>query len=185
MIKNSAEIVRNAETPKIKKARGIALGLLEEAINAVHPGKLVTGSLNSLKLRSGSKIYVVGFGKACGEMAVAVEKKLDVSGGVIIVPKGTKVHTEKIRSVEGGHPVPDEHSVRGANEILELIKHCERDALILILISGGGSALFAKPADGVTLADKNEITKIVNSLLTDTPVITEEKKSFLSKLFGK
>jgi glycerate-2-kinase len=159
MIKNSVEIVGNAENKKIKRAREIALQLLGEAINAAHPGKLVAESLSSLKLEKHSKIYVAGFGKACGAMVAAVEKKLDVSGGVIIVPKGMKVRTEKIEVVEGGHPFPDEQSVGGANEILELIKNCERDALILILISGGGSALFAKPADGVTLEDKNKITK--------------------------
>jgi len=159
MIKNSAEIVGNAENKKIKRAREIALQLLGEAINAANPGKLVAESLRSLKLEKHSKIYIAGFGKACGAMAAAVEKKLDVSGGVIIVPKGMKVRTEKIEVVEGGHPFPDEQSVGGANEMLELIKNCERDALILILISGGGSALFAKPAEGVTLEDKNEITK--------------------------
>jgi hydroxypyruvate reductase len=64
--------------------------------------------------------------------------------------------------LEASHPIPDRRGVNGAEEIVSLLKRNARsDVLVLCLISGGGSALLPLPVDGVSLADKQRVTKLL------------------------
>jgi glycerate 2-kinase len=106
---------------------------------------------------------VVGAGKASGAMAATVEEALGdrVSGGVVAVKDGHLAPTRRIRLLEAGHPVPDERGAGAARAIVELARSAERDDLVLVLISGGGSALTPAPAPPVTLADKQAVTRLL------------------------
>jgi glycerate 2-kinase len=108
-------------------------------------------------------IYVIGAGKAGASMAKALEDMLGdrITDGLVNVKYGHVVPLKRIRITEAGHPVPDEAGRKGAEAILELAKKAGKQALILCLISGGGSALLPLPVDGVTLSDKQETTKIL------------------------
>jgi hydroxypyruvate reductase len=66
-----------------------------------------------------------------------------------------------VQELEAGHPIPDEAGERAAQEILGLVAGADEGSLVLTLISGGGSALFAVPADGVSLADKQDVTSLL------------------------
>src|SRR5699024_9164004 len=61
--------------------------------------------------------------------------------------------------LEAGHPVPDENSVRGAEQIIELMKEAGEQDSIVLLVSGGGSALLEKPEEGLTLDDIQQVTE--------------------------
>jgi glycerate 2-kinase len=106
-------------------------------------------------------IYVIGTGKASAAMSQAVEELLGerLKGGVVNVKYGHSFPLNKIKVNEAGHPVPDEAGFHGTEEIIQLLKKTEKNDLVLFLISGGGSALLPYPAEGVTLEEKQQVTR--------------------------
>ncbi len=107
------------------------------------------------------RIWVAGAGKASAPMADAIEKQINekIAGGVVSVKRGHDLQLEKIRTIEAGHPVFDHNSVLAAEEILSLATSAGPEDLVIFLLSGGGSALMAKPAPPVTPAEKQEAVK--------------------------
>ncbi|MEZ6176341.1 MAG: glycerate kinase [Candidatus Scalinduaceae bacterium] len=107
------------------------------------------------------KIYVVGGGKAGASMAAAVEDIIGdiVTEGIVNVKYGYTADLKKIRINEADHPVPDEAGCRGAKEIIRLAENAKENDLVICLISGGGSALLPLPVKGISLSEKQEVTK--------------------------
>jgi glycerate-2-kinase/glycosidase len=107
------------------------------------------------------KIYVVGGGKAGASMAAAVEEILgdQISEGIINVKYGHTEELSKVKINEADHPVPDEAGLKGAQDIIELLQRAGEKDLVIGLISGGGSALLPLPADGISLNEKQEVTR--------------------------
>ncbi len=108
-------------------------------------------------------IYVVGGGKAGAAMAQAVEEILGdrISAGWVNVKYQHLAPTRIVTIHEAGHPVPDDAGMRGAHEIINLLGRAEADDLVLCLISGGGSALLPAPAPGITLTEKQAVTRLL------------------------
>ncbi len=149
-----------------KGLREVALGIIDAAIAAVRPEECIRRSLrlegdilhvgdSRVDLRGIRRIYVVGFGKASAGMARAVEGILGerISGGLVITADGYRVPTDKVEVREAGHPVPDERGLSAAEEILSIVEGAREDDLVIVLISGGGSALLTAPAEGISLED--------------------------------
>ena len=113
------------------------------------------------------RTLVLGAGKAGGAMAAAVDalwpKDAPMSGLVVTrydhVPDAYRRAPGRIEVVEAAHPVPDEAGRRTALRIAELAQGLTADDLVLCLISGGGSALLAMPAAGITLEEKQAVNK--------------------------
>lgn len=108
------------------------------------------------------RTVVVGAGKAAAAMALAVERAWPADApleGLVITRYRHGLPTSRIRVVEAGHPVPDESGARAAREILRLARGLGPDDLLLALVSGGGSALLALPADGVTMDELKATTQ--------------------------
>lgn len=122
-----------------------------------------------------SSLLVVGFGKAAFPMALAVEVSLGdlISAGTVITKYGHAKagvrkdnaqgpeSLQKIRVIEAGHPVPDMNGSKGAEEIMDLLRAADERTLVVCLISGGGSALLASPHEGISLAEKQEMTGLL------------------------
>lgn len=110
-----------------------------------------------------SRVIVVGAGKATARMAKAVEDALGerIAKGVIVVKHGHTAPLRIIEQVEASHPTPDEAGARGTRKVLDLVRAAAEETLVICLLSGGGSALLVAPADGVTLADKQEATRLL------------------------
>ena len=103
---------------------------------------------------------MIGAGKASAAMARAVEDH--VAGpleGLVVTRYGYGVRCDRIEIVEAAHPVPDASGTEAARRIREKVTGLNADDLVLCLISGGGSALLAAPAPGLTLADKQVVNK--------------------------
>jgi glycerate 2-kinase len=102
-------------------------------------------------------IFVIGFGKASAAMAQAAEEILGerITRGWVTVKYGhtAPLGTGKIHLHEAGHPLLDQNSLDGTQEILNLLDRATENDLILALVSGGGSALFELPVAGVSLDD--------------------------------
>jgi hydroxypyruvate reductase len=96
-------------------------------------------------------------------MAAAVEKHwrgdpLRLSG-LVVTRYGHGAPTRRIEVVEAAHPAPDEAGQHAAARILEAVTGLTADDLVLVLLSGGGSALLAAPMAGITLEQKRTVTK--------------------------
>ncbi len=110
-----------------------------------------------------ARIFVVGAGKASGTMARAVEQFLGgrISAGSINVKDGDTARTRLIELRPCGHPVPDERGLNGARSIAEICTDAGENDLVICLLSGGASALTPYPAPPITLAEKQETTKML------------------------
>ena len=105
------------------------------------------------------KVIVVGAGKAAAAMAAAVESAWpDVPlSGLVITRYGHGAPTKAIEVVEAGHPMPDSAGAIAAYRLASLVDKAGPDDLVIFLASGGGSALLALPADGISLEDKRTV----------------------------
>lgn len=117
----------------------------------------------SYDLREIKDIYVVGAGKGAASMGKALEDILGdrIKDGVINVKYGYTADLKRIRLNEAGHPIPDEKGMKGAREIIDLLKKTGEDDLVICLITGGASALLPLPAEGISLKDKQLITDLL------------------------
>lgn len=137
-------------------SRAILRRLFDAAIAAADPALCVPPHLPP---DEGGRLIVIGAGKASAAMAHAVEQHwsgpLD---GLVVTRYGHGVPCKRIEIVEAAHPVPDAAGEAAAARILAKVSGLtERDS-VLALISGGGSALLAAPAEGVTLSEKRALT---------------------------
>lgn len=106
------------------------------------------------------RTLVVGAGKASAAMALAVEQHWQGPlSGLVITRYGHGAPCKEIEIVEASHPVPDANGRDAALRMGELVKGLSADDLVLCLISGGGSALLAAPALGLTLEDKQNVNR--------------------------
>jgi glycerate 2-kinase len=146
----------------------------QAAVDAVQPEPLVRQALTEPRLaealRAAPRILVMGAGKAGAPMAAAVEEALadvlDRVHGVVNVPAEAVRPLRKIRlhaARPAGSNQPTEQGVAGAEEMLRLARAAGPDDVAICLISGGGSALLPAPAAGVTLADKQAVTRLLHA----------------------
>jgi glycerate 2-kinase len=106
------------------------------------------------------RTVVVGAGKAAAAMARAVEDHWPGPlSGLVITRYGHGVPCRHIEVVEASHPVPDAAGTKAAARILASVRGLAPEDLVLFLASGGGSALMALPAPGITLDDKRQVTR--------------------------
>jgi hydroxypyruvate reductase len=111
------------------------------------------------------RLIVIAAGKAAAGMALAAERHYDSLGalrileGVAITRYGYGLPLAKMRLIEAGHPVPDDNSVRGADAAIALASSAGENDLVLVLMSGGASALLVAPEGQITLAEKQAVTR--------------------------
>jgi hydroxypyruvate reductase len=113
------------------------------------------------------RVICLAAGKGAAAMAASAEKhyldalELEPSRlvGIATTRHGHGVPTRRIRVVEAGHPMPDQAGLRGADDTLMLAATAEADDLLLVLLSGGGSANWIAPAEGITFEQKQKLTR--------------------------
>jgi glycerate-2-kinase len=185
MFSNRNEILDNASNRTFYKLRKDALDILEVAVKAVDPynaviqnltvnGTIITLGNFHWDLNDFQEIYVIGGGKACGAMAHAIEDLFGdrITSGVINVLQGTEslYKLKRISLIGASHPIPNENGVQGVKRMTSLLENLESSALIIVLISGGGSSLLTNPAEDVDLQDIKDVT---NRLLMSGVTIDE------------
>lgn len=142
---------------------------------------------NTLKLdlNDFNSIYLVGAGKATAGMAEALYSILKgrISAGAINVPYHTDVQIDKISVTEANHPAPDEAGVNGTKKIIDILRKTMQSDLVIVLLSGGASALMPLPSDGITLGDKQRIISRMMSAGASIDEINVVRKH-LSKIKG-
>jgi glycerate 2-kinase len=154
----------------IPQGREAAMAVWTAAVDAVRPAPLVRAALEAERnLCAAPRILVVGAGKAGPGMAAGLESaladRLDHVEGLVNVPAGLTAPLKRIRlhaARPQGVNEPTSEGVAGAEEMLRLLESARAEDVAVCLLSGGGSALLPAPAEGVSLADKQAVTKLLH-----------------------
>jgi Putative glycerate kinase len=165
----------------IKSLRKDALSLFQTGIDAADPyvaTKLCLAVAENhfeisldldkpAKKRCGrwSKIHLLAFGKAACKMLKAAaeiipEHRLASQPLAITNPENV-IALKNTTVISANHPAPDLSGQNAAKLIAEKLANTEANDLVLLLVSGGGSALIPYPATGITLADKQTTTRLL------------------------
>ncbi|WP_458187868.1 glycerate kinase type-2 family protein [Haladaptatus sp. NG-WS-4] len=157
---------RLATTP----ARETALACIEAGIEAAHPRTVVSERVtldgDTLHIAETEydcseydEVVVVGGGKAAAQVAVALESVLGdrISRGAVVT--NDPEETTRIDVLAGDHPVPSETGIESTRRVLELADSADENTLVFAVVTGGASALLPAPADGISLADVQGVTR--------------------------
>lgn len=109
-------------------------------------------------------VYLLGAGKACNHMGMAVDEILGdhLTRGIAIVKISEPTDVfHRTEVYVGGHPLPNQEGLRACKEILKLVDHATPDDLFIVVISGGSSALMSCPIDGISLQDEIDTTDVM------------------------
>jgi len=169
LFKNQKQIIQNGQTTELKRVRKDILKILTSALNAVDAYNVVKKKFIGKNIALGSKkfdisdfenIYLIGFGKASVKMAQAICDSISIKKGAIITNEADKnVKKSCVNTLIGTHPVPDQKSIDATERLLDIAEKCEENDLLIVLISGGGSALFCKPR--ISLDDLQKVTDLL------------------------
>ena len=140
-----------------------------DALRAIWDAALAAGDVTPLVRshlgldRRHARVFLLGAGKASGAMAAAAEEVVGdrVAGGFVVVKDGCAAPLRRVDIVEAGHPVPDARGLAASARLLEVARRAGENDLVLFLVSGGGSALTPAPAPPITLAEKQEVTRLL------------------------
>jgi hydroxypyruvate reductase len=139
--------------------RELLISAFQTALEAADPLKLVP---RHLPAPPKGRTLVVGGGKAAAAMAQAVEQNWPADAplsGMVVTRYAHGLPTSRIGVIEAGHPLPDDQGAEAARHMLKEIQQLDRDDLLLVLLSGGGSSLLALPESGIGLNDLSTVTK--------------------------
>jgi glycerate 2-kinase len=156
--------IENRDALPDSKAHAAVLDALLAGIDASAPAEVIEAavSVDGDRLTVGDSTYdlstyeeviVLGGGNAASQVASALETVLGdgLDGGVVVTDD--PVETDRVRVLEGTHPTPSEEGVGSTRELLDRARRADANTLVLGVITGGGSALMAAPAEGITLED--------------------------------
>jgi hydroxypyruvate reductase len=161
-------------TPRRDRARlrAAARAILEAALAAADPYRLVRRHV--ARVRDGvrvaglfhplarGRVVVVAAGKAAVPMARAAEDALgDRLSEGLAVSTAQSAPLARVRFLSAGHPVPDARGLAAADEVAALARGLGRNDLVIVLLSGGASALLSAPTTGISLQDKARTTALL------------------------
>jgi glycerate 2-kinase len=148
--------------------------IFRAALTAVDPGEAIRTHVRregeslhiadrTYDLRQFDSVSVIGVGKAGAAMTMAIEELLGdhLHGGHVIVKYGHGGAVKRVTLHEAGHPIPDEAGVRATRIVIDFVSERGPRDLVICLISGGGSALSPAPIDGISLAEKQDVTHLL------------------------
>ncbi|WP_255190760.1 glycerate kinase type-2 family protein [Natronobeatus ordinarius] len=151
-------------------ARSAALACLEAGIDAAHPGRVLEATVElegdvlciletEYDLTAYDRLGVLGGGKAAGGVASALESVLGtrIDDGVAVTTDGAT--TDRVAVWTGDHPMPSERNVAGTRRVLERAEAADEGTLVLAVVTGGTSALWCAPAEGLSLSDLRPTTE--------------------------
>ena len=137
--------------------------ILKKSVQLDKENETIRFADKKVKFDNFNGIYVIGFGKASVPMAKALEAELGnlITDGVVITNDKPATPLKKIQVFRGSHPLPDKQSISSAYEIVKFADRIPRNSLVINLISGGTSALFALPEDPIDIDDINKMHSLL------------------------
>lgn len=154
--------------------------LFDRAVEVADPMRSLAGFLPE---KPKGRVIVIGAGKASARMAEAVESAWGPCQGIVITRYGYARPCKGIEIVEAAHPVPDQAGVDATQRMLKLLQGLTEADTVLALISGGASALLCAPAEGMTLAEKQQVNAAL--LASGAPIVAMNTvRKHLSRVKG-
>ena len=151
-----------------------AINIFNHAVEVVKPSAVISKYIKSdgdfltiadgkLKLNDINRIYLLSVGKAAAAMALEVEKILgdNIASGLVVTKYHHASSLTHCDTIEAGHPVPDENSIKAATAIKKFLSSLTGNDLLLCLISGGASALIADMSEGISLDDLQQLSRLL------------------------
>jgi hydroxypyruvate reductase len=142
-----------------------AVKIFQAGIAAADPYQAVKRYLSSERFGDYSKVHLIAFGKAACRMAQAAQEIIPagkLAGRGIAVTNYENVrHLDNVDVIGAAHPLPDANGLKAAQLIAERVQHAQKYELVLVLVSGGGSALIPFPAGQITLQEKIATTDLL------------------------
>ncbi len=138
------------------------------SVQVTHPSVCLKNFMDTaMPDASDGKLYILACGKASGAVAAVLEnwfsdrqnKALGLGKAVAVTRHGFGERFSKVEVMEAGHPFPDKGSVEAASYALEIARKAGKDDLVWVILSGGASALWCAPGYGLSLAQKQSLTK--------------------------
>src|SRR6267143_1921389 len=149
---------------------------MDEALAAADPARIIRKHLRldgqtlradklRFPLKDFRRIFVIGGGKASGYMAEEVEKLVGdwITRGLVIIPDYLRPRPQgrRIKYHAATHPIPARKGMAGVLAMLDLVGNVSRDDMVIVLLSGGASALMPLPAQGMSLKDEARVTALL------------------------
>lgn len=128
--------------------RAVLLDIIEDTLDQLQPQKLLAGRFNNLDFKAFRRVVVISIGKAATAMAEAARTHMARKPDAVFI-------------ADKGHPLPTLQGVKIAKKIIEYARTLTQQDLVVVLISGGGSAMCVAPVNGITLADKIATTRVL------------------------
>ncbi len=167
-VKNRAELVSHGN----REARASLLDVLEDTFDALRPerllgsvfrrpdpGTLVVGE-TEYDLDAREDVSLVGVGKGSLALAEAVQSVVGdrLAETLVVEKRGQTRDAGSLRVVEADHPLPSDASEEAAEAVVEMARRAGADDLVVVCVTGGASALLARPPDGVTVEELATVT---------------------------
>jgi glycerate 2-kinase len=155
--------MRMVMDPMDRAARAFLESLFRSAVAAAYPAAVLPASLPDPPARG--RLVILAAGKAAGAMTEVAEQHYrsllprQRIAGLAVTRHGYGRPTQIIPVIEAGHPVPDAAGISTTKRVLALADAVDADDLVLVLLSGGASANWIAPVDGLTLAEKQAVTR--------------------------
>jgi len=152
------------------------LAAMDEALAAADPARIIRKHLRldgqtlradklRFPLKAFRRIFVIGGGKASGHMAEEVEKLVGkwITRGLVIIPDYLRPRPQgrRIKYRAATHPIPTRKGMAGVLAMMDLVGSVSRDDMVIVLLSGGASALMPLPAQGISLQDEARVTALL------------------------
>jgi hydroxypyruvate reductase len=169
------------QTQSIAQLRQNALSIFHAGIEAANPYLAVKRAIkftdnhlelsldlhdsNQVRIGRWSKVHLIAFGKAACAMAKAVQEVIPTelldSQGIVVTNYENRIELANLTVIGASHPLPDAAGLHAASLITEQLKNAQQGELVLVLISGGGSALLPAPIAPITFAEKIATTELL------------------------
>lgn len=170
-IKNREQLLSHGDVESKRIVLDIADATLER-LDAYHrirsiarmEGDILYIGTKQWDLSKKRNVYLIGAGKACNAMAMAVDEILGdrLTRGIAIVKVAEDTDVfNKTEVYVGGHPLPNEVGLQACHKILDIVDNANEQDLFIVVISGGSSALMSCPIEGITLQDEIDTTDIM------------------------
>jgi glycerate 2-kinase len=163
-----------------RRVKEQALDIFQSCVASVDPKAVVKQALSDLakNIDGRFRVYVVGMGKAALPMLEAAHEIMGdrIAGCIGVTKYGHGDPAARFEIIEAGHPVPDENGAAATGRIIDMVTGRSREDLVLVLISGGGSALTSLPAEGLALADLAQTNRLLIDSSADIHEINTVRK---------
>ena len=187
--------IKNKEALLRLPKADVLLDAVEAALKAADPYNAVLSKVKLLgnyvevegrRFEVGRAVHVVGFGKASARMAEALVEIFGdlVAGGVVITPTGGG-RVGPVEVLKGNHPLPGEDTLKASKRLLEYLQGVGEGDTVFVAISGGGSALFEVPEEGVELSEIAQLSDVLMKRGADIVELNAVRKRLSAVKGGK